>query len=188
MSLNRESIQSAIFKYSYKENHDQPFVLASGKISPYYFDLKSLVFRPAYLKEIAEDMYELILSQMKQPPGALGGLTMGSDPIIYATTLYALERGVSIMPLIVRKETKDHGSQKRVEGILDGISGKTALIDDVITTGKSTLSAYHELIKIGAVIDKAFCVVDRNEGGKEALREHGVELFSLYTVDDFKEK
>lgn len=188
MPLNRESIQNAIQKYSYRENHENPFQLASGKSSPYYFDLKALLFRPAYLKEVAQDMYDLILNNMKQPPGALGGLTMGSDPIIYATTLHALTKGVSIMPLIVRKETKDHGSKKRIEGITSGIPGKVALIDDVMTTGKSTLSAYRELKKAGFVIDKAFCVVDREEGAKEALQKEGIELFSLYTVKDFKEK
>lgn len=188
MSLNRESILNAILKYSYRENHETPFTLASGKISPYYFDLKALLFRPAYLKEVAEDMYELILKHMKQPPGALGGLTMGADPIIYATTLHALTKGVSIMPLIVRKETKDHGSKKRIEGIINGIGGKIALMDDVMTTGSSTLSAYKELKKNGFIIDKAFCVVDREEGAEETLAKEGIELISLYTTTDFKEK
>jgi len=176
-----------IHKFSYKENHEQMFTLASGKKSPYYFDLKQTLLDPHNLQLAGEGLYYLMLKDLASLPAAAGGLTMGADPLIYALSLLAAQKDQNILPFIVRKKTKDHGSKNRVEGRLADISDKNnlVLIDDVITTGGSTIQALDSFEDIGFTIKHAFCILDRKEGGSEALQERGVLLHPLFTLADF---
>ena len=184
-----EALQEYIAQHSYKENHEQLFTLASGRQSPYYFDLKRTLFQPAMLELAIEQLYEKIKQELGGLPAAVSGLTMGADALIYGIALRAWrEEQKQVLPIIARKEAKSHGQKRKVEGLLDAVGhGEVVLLDDVITTGGSTLKAY-EALKGSVKVDKAFCVVDRKEGGLQNMKDAGVTLYSLYTVDDFRNR
>ena len=170
-----------------QENHREMFALASGKKSPYYFDLKATLLHPLNLKIASRALMLLMMKEAGKLPDAVGGLTMGADPLVYTISVLSGDLDKTIYPLIVRKQTKDHGSKKRIEGLVGEI-GKDAnviLIDDVITTGKSTIEALNVIREAGFNPVQAFCVVDRMEGGRENLANTGVTLFSLFNLNDF---
>lgn len=184
----RSELGEAIRERSYKYNDVEPFKLASGKTSPYYFDLKQTLLDPYFLSLTAKCLLALIEREFGARPVAISGLTMGADPLVYSVSLLTAKDRTPIYPLPVRKAVKDHGSKKRIEGLLDKVSktDKIALIDDVITTGGSTILALEALQEAGFTISHAFCVLDRNEGGREALSGLGVKIASLFTKEDFR--
>lgn len=133
---------------------------------------------------MAEAILEEIFPSLKRFPEAVGGLTLGADPIAYALSLAAHSRGKIVYPLIVRKESKEHGLKKRIEGEFERV--KSALVvDDVITTAGSTLKAVAALREAGLIVEEAVCIVDREEGGREALEREGILLHSLFRKSDF---
>ncbi|HMV35993.1 MAG TPA: orotate phosphoribosyltransferase [Turneriella sp.] len=210
----KATLKDAIRKFSYRENHEQPFTLASGKISPYYFDLKQTLLQPGYLA-LAGEVVAGIIAQHYQGKVIAAGLTMGADPIIYAACLAhggagvdggqdALQAGdlagmdgsttltnhsLRLIPAIVRKEAKDHGTGKKIE-MLKGIDTTTpcVMVDDVITTAGSTLKAFAAMREAGFTVRHAICILDRGEGGREALLSNGVELLPVFTAAEFREK
>jgi len=191
----KATLKDAIRKFSYRENHEQPFTLASGKTSPYYFDLKQTLLQPEYLA-LAGEVVAGIIAEHYQGRVIAAGLTMGADPIIYAACLAALRSGsvtaeapTKLLPAIVRKEAKDHGTGKKIE-MLKGIETTTpcVMVDDVITTAGSTLKAFAAMREAGFSIRHAICILDRGEGGREALLLNGVELLPVFTAAEFREK
>ncbi|GEM_PF-91633 len=190
IKMKKDALRTAIQEHSYRENHVEMFTLASGKKSPYYFDLKKTLLNPAFLETAAE----LLLADMEKTlgrfPDAVAGLTMGADPLIYAIVLEAHRRGKQIYPVVVRKVAKDHGSGKRAEGLLSRlpVDPLVVLIDDVITTGGSTLQAFNAMKELKYNPHYAFCVLDRKEGGRENLTAEGVMLHSLFSLEDFREQ
>lgn len=189
----------AIKTFSYRENYKEPFKLASGKTSPYYFDLKQTLLQPYYLQMAASLITQLINDTSEKPVKGLAGLTMGADPIIYASVLHLMSRlnyendeqvtQQTVWPVVIRKASKEHGSKKRAEGLIQNLKtgDRVVLIDDVITTGKSTLEAFEVMKQAGFQITEAFCIVDRKEGGAQNLLEHGVKLVPVFELQDFKE-
>ncbi|MES0489421.1 MAG: orotate phosphoribosyltransferase [Leptospirales bacterium] len=186
----KQNLAPIISERSYRENHQELFTLASGKKSPYYFDLKQTLMDPVYLKMASQGLYLLMLQKLSYLPKAAGGLTMGADPLVYTISLLSADAGSVVYPLVVRKQTKDHGSKKRIEGRLSQIhpNDKIVLVDDVITTGGSTLQAYEVLKEAGHTIDSVFCVLDRKEGGAENFASHGIDLYPLFELEDFASK
>ncbi|MDH4198825.1 MAG: orotate phosphoribosyltransferase [Spirochaetia bacterium] len=186
----RKNLKNIIVSRSYRENHREMYTLASGKKSPYYFDLKQTLLHPQFLTEAAEALFYLMLKNLRQMPAAIGGLTMGADPLIYAISILSLESGTLIYPFVIRKEAKDHGSKKRIEGLVSEVNtaASIVLIDDVITTGRSTIKALLALKETGYQPTDAFCVVDRLEGGRENLAQAGIRLHSLFDLNDFISK
>ncbi|GAB4444339.1 MAG: orotate phosphoribosyltransferase [Turneriella sp.] len=188
-------LKEAIRKFSYRENHEQPFTLASGKTSPYYFDLKQTLLQPEYLA-LAGEVVAGIIAEHYQGKVIAAGLTMGADPIIYAACLSQAVAGnvndkapTELLPAIVRKEAKDHGTGKKIE-MLKGIDTATpcVMVDDVITTAGSTLKAYAAMREAGFSVRHAICILDRGEGGHEALLSNGIELLPVFTAAEFREK
>ncbi len=156
------------------------FTLASGKKSSYYIDGKhtTLGSRGAYLTA------RILLAMMADDvPDAIGGLTLGADPIIGSMLALAGIEDLELKGLIVRKEAKDHGTQSQVEGSL-AKSDRVIVIEDVVTTGGSALMAIEALREAGCVIKRVLAVVDREQGGKENLREAGCRLESIFTIKE----
>ena len=185
------TLKNAIKEFSYKENFDNPFLLTSGEYSPFYIDLKQILLNPKYLYMASQLILDKIIEVLNDTPIAIGGLTMGADPIIYATTLLAQTHNITMYPLIVRKEPKNHGSKKRIEGLMTPLlnsnkNNSIVLIDDVITTGMSTLKAFEAFKDSETNLPKyAFCLVDREQGGENKLLENGINIHSIYTIKDF---
>ena len=182
---NRETLKSLIQSEAYRYA-EEPFKLASGKMSNHYFNCKTITLHPERLATLAAyTVNEHIPSFLNSPPESVGGLTLGADPVCYAISLHYSSTGNLVYPLIVRKEAKDHGTGKQIEGFADQIKS-CLVVDDVITTGGSTMKAVDALRKAGKEITKAICIIDREEGGRELLQENGIELFPLFTKSDFK--
>lgn len=152
------------------------FKLRSGLISNEYFDKYQFEAYPELLLAIAENFLPIL------PPkfDILAGLEVGGIPI--ATTIGLLNK----KPIsFVRKEAKKYGTAKLVEG-LDIISKDLLIVEDVVTSGGQIILSVQELRKLGANISKAICVIDREQGGKEALEKIGLELISLFTITELK--
>lgn len=186
LEADRAALKEAIRKFSYRENHAEPFTLASGKKSPYYFDLKQTLLQPQFLA-LAGRVVAQTIAQHYQADVVAAGLTMGADPIIYAACLAGINPP-NLIPAIVRKEAKDHGTGKKIEMLKDiDTATPCVMVDDVITTAGSTLKAFAAMREAGFGVKHAVCILDRGEGGREALKENGVELLSVFTAAEFKQ-
>ncbi len=167
--------------YRYRE---EPFTLASGRKSHHYFNCKEILLHPDRLSLLAEYIVNYFIPKYDLHPQAIGGLTMGADPISYAVALSFHKNGKVVYPLVVRKETKDHGTKKLIEGAISSVTS-CLVVDDVITTGGSTLKAVDALRASGIKVDTGICILDRGEGGMEALRESGVTIYPIFKKTDF---
>ena len=153
------------------------FTLASGAKSNYYIDIKKASTKPEVLSLIAEVMAEEMKAQGLSPD-RVAGVVLGSIPL---ATALSLKTGIPL--LMVRKERKDHGTGRLVEGDLN--SGDNVLVvEDVITTAGSSLKAINELRGEGAKVAHVMSVIDREGGGRENLAEVGVELHALVKGSD----
>jgi orotate phosphoribosyltransferase len=152
--------------------------LTSGAIAQYYVDAKRAILRPAGFAALAA----LLAAQVDDWQGtAVGGMTMGADPVACA----ALAGGAAVKVFFVRKEAKDHGLQRRIEGPLLGAEDRCVVVEDVVTTGGSTLAAIAALHDAGREICGVVSVLDRLAGGGAAIeREAGAPYVALSTIDD----
>lgn len=177
----RDRLFEILYTKSFIYRDNPPFTLVSGRQSPYYFDCKAATLDPEGLSLVGALTFQAIRNLK---PDAAGGLTLGADPIALSASLEAYRQGVSIKPIIVRKEPKKHGTAKWIEGILDGVK-RVVAIDDVITTGGSTITAIERMREAGLEVIAAAVIIDREEGGREAIEETGVSVISLFKREDF---
>lgn len=166
--------------------------LSSGKETDFYFDGRLVSLDPEGSVLIATLMLEEIRKDRAGgPPGtsgvqAVGGLTSGADPITSSIGVLAHQEGVPLKLFYVRKEAKGHGMGKRLEGPPLEPGTRALIVDDVITTGRSILLARDALREdAGAEVRGALAVVDREEGGREALEREGLKVVSLFRRSDF---
>jgi orotate phosphoribosyltransferase len=156
------------------------FTLASGKQSEYYIDARLTTMSPEGLSVIGR----LGLSTLRKSSwsiDAIGGLTLGADPISYAISYASAESGDPLRAFTVRKETKAHGTGKLIEGpFREG--DHVAVIEDVITTGGSALRAIEAVRTAHGTVEGVLALVDREEGGREAIEAAGVSIISLVSA------
>ena len=144
------------------------FTLSSGKTSDFYIDGKQITLDP----EGANLTAQIILEKIKGlPVNAVGGLTLGADPIASAVSVLSAQTNRPLPAFIVRKKTKEHGLQKEIEGIIEP-GWKVVIVEDIATTGVSALTAIQAVEKIGCQVVKVICLVDREEGAAEALKDY----------------
>jgi len=154
-------------------------MLTSGRTAQYYIDAKRAILRPRGFTALAE----LVAEQARERGAtAVGGLTMGADPVACA----ALAGGADVKAFFVRKDAKAHGLQRRVEGPLLDAEDRCLVVEDVVTTGGSTLAAIAALQEAGHQIVGIVSVLDRLAGGGDAIREAagGAPYVALTTIDD----
>jgi len=156
-------------------------VLSSGKVSNYYLDgrLITLSSQGAYL--IASIILDLIKDKKIT---AIGGPTLGADPIVGAVIGLASIKGKKLGGFIVRKSTKKHGMQRLIEGVPLPKGSRVVLVDDVATTGGSLVEAKAALDKQGVKVDCVIVVVDREEGAAQNLAKADCRLISLFKKRD----
>lgn len=158
------------------------FTLSSGKKSTYYLDCRTTTLDPRGALLIARLILEGIRKENIQAD-AIGGLTMGADPIAAAVAVVSELEGQPLPAFIVRKEAKGHGTQKFIEGY-DGPPGaRVIIVDDVCTTAGSILKAAERAEQAGYQVAATFCVVDREEGGTELLRKK-YPFYALLTAKE----
>jgi orotate phosphoribosyltransferase len=161
------------------------FVLASGRRSSLYVDCRLTTMSPEGQLLLGE-LGAAILHEPEWRADAVGGLTLGADPIAYAIAhTSAIHNKVTNAPLVraftVRKQPKTHGTGQRIEGPFRS-GDRVVVVEDVITTGQSALSAVEAIREAGGVVVGVLAVVDREEGGREALEGAGLMVRSLATA------
>ena len=163
------------------------FTLASGAQSDLYIDARLTTLDPRGARLIGQVGWKLIKENIKPDSkiDAVGGLTMGADPIALSLALAALSDTPSIplQAFVVRKSVKAHGRQKLIEGNFQK-GQRVVVIDDVITTGGSTLQAIEAVENAGGRVAFVLVLVDREEGGRAAIEKHGHKVVAFFTRKD----
>jgi orotate phosphoribosyltransferase len=177
----RSELHAMLYERSFKFGD---FVLRSGRRSDFYFDGKQVTLdgRGLYL------VSRLILQRVHEigDVTAVGGMTLGADPICSGVAaLSGMEDSSPLQAFVVRKEVKDHGTGRPIEGPALQEGQRVVLVEDTITTGGALLQAYSRVLDTGAVPVEAIVIVDREEGGREACAERGLALHSLFRRSEF---
>jgi orotate phosphoribosyltransferase len=152
------------------------FTLASGKKSPYYIDIKKASTDPDVLEVLADEMAREIQARALRFD-RIAGVVLGSIPLAVALSLRT-----KVPYIMVRKEKKDHGTQKMIEGFMEP-GNRVLMVEDVITSAGSVIEAIGIVRAAGGVVDDVLCVVNRQEGGEQKLSDIGVKLSSLVTAE-----
>jgi len=158
------------------------FTLVSGKQATYYLDGKQVTLDPAGSRLIAEGILDLL--DAETIPDAVGGMSIGADPITAAVVTISAVRGTPLRGFMVRKESKGHGTNQYVEGPVSP-GDEVVVVEDVVTTGGSSLTAIERIEAFGMKVRGVIAIVDRMEGGREAFEQAGHRLQSLLTIRDF---
>ena len=175
----RDQVHALIMERSFRIGD---FTLTSGRRSAYFFDLKPTMLHPTGGRLLAT----MVLDLLDEHPAvdAIGGLALGAVPIVSVVAAMSSLRERPVSGFYVRKGVKGHGTRQRVDGVL-AAGQKVVIIDDVTTTGGSTLEAWRAVRELGCEVIEVMTVVDRMEGATEALAEHGLRLRPLFTRADF---
>ncbi len=183
MDLKERLIQY-IKSHSYKHSNEPVFELSSGKKSKYYFDLKKTTYSSGGQYLTGNLFYNKIIETGLNPDAA-GGLTMGADPIASSIAYTSHLKGNPIEAFTIRKEPKRHGMLLQIEGnIKEG--DNVMILDDVITTGGSTIKAIDIARRHGLNILAVIVLIDRcEENGRENIEDTGVKVYSILTINDF---
>jgi len=174
----KETLRQLIIRKAYFR---EKITLSSGKTSDYYIDAR----RVTLYSEGAFLCARLILDLLKETPfDAIGGPTLGADPMIGAINCLSHQAGKPLNTFIIRKTPKAHGKQQQVEGPLLDKGSRVVLIDDVATTGAAFVHSMDVLRSMDIKVVKAVCIVDRQEGAKEAVAKSGSQMLALFNVSE----
>ena len=157
------------------------FTLVSGKQASYYLDGKQITLDAAGARILGEGILDLLADQL---PDAVGGMSIGADPITAAVLTLAGGRDLPLRGFMVRKEPKEHGLERYIEGPVQA-GDRVVILEDVVTTGGSSLLAIERATQFGLHVEGVIAIIDRLEGGEAAFLERGCWFKSLLTVQDF---
>jgi orotate phosphoribosyltransferase len=164
------------------------FLLASGQRSNLYVDCRLTTLRAEAMPLIGR----LFVNKMRElgwAPDVVGGLTMGADPVVTAVARESLDPGPAINAFLIRKEAKKHGRQKFIEGLDEPSGQKAVIVDDVCTTGGSTIKAIAAAREAGMDVLGAICLVDREQGGREAIeQQHHCPFARIFAMSELVER
>lgn len=182
LEADRRRLLALLTEKSYQK---RKVTLASGRESDFYIDCKKTALTAEGHWLVGRLLFASIAKQTPHATG-VGGLTMGADPLASAVSLVSHLASKPLQAFLVRKEPKGHGTGQWIEGrssLADG--AQVAIVEDVITTGGSAIKAIERARAEGLTPTAVFALVDRQEGGREAISALGVEVFSLFTREDF---
>ncbi len=178
---DRAKLQSLIKEKALLIKDDSGFELASGDKSNYFFDMKLVSMDPEGSELIAKAILELLKDDNVD---YIGGLESGAIPIASVVANKSLQTRKRIPAFFVRKNPKERGTKKMIEGNLTENS-KVVLVDDVTTKGESVLLAVRKVRELNCQVDKVITIVDRLAGAKENLAKENIELLALFNKKDF---
>ncbi len=177
----RQQLLELFCQNAYREGD---FVLSSGQSSTYYINGKQVTLHP----EGSIAMGRLLLDKLPADTIGVAGLTLGADPMVTAVSVVGVYAGRSLMPLIVRKEAKGHGTQAYIEGITLPPGSPVVVLEDVVTTGQSAMKAVTRLRDAGYQVDRILALVDRQQGGAEFYAGQGLTFEALFTVAELRDR
>ncbi|MFZ0409302.1 MAG: orotate phosphoribosyltransferase [Cyanobium sp.] len=176
-ALARTTLLGLLAERAYRHG---TFTLASGRTSDHYVNCKPVSLSGPGLALLGRLLLELVEEQA----AAVAGLTLGADPLVSAVAMQAALVGRQLDALIVRKEAKGHGTGAWLEGPLPAPGSRITVLEDVVTTGGSALKAVRQLQEAGYTVERVVAIVDRQEGGAEAMAAAGLDLRSLFLLDE----
>ena len=172
---DRETLRGLLLEKSYEKKQ---VTLASGRVSDFYIDCRQVTLHGAGARLVGR----VIFDRIKAGVDAVGGPTLGADPMVTAVSMTAALQGREVPAFIIRKTEKGHGMQNRIEGAGNLRPGmKVAIVEDVVTTAASTFKAIDTALGAGLEIAHVICLVDREEGGRENLAKRGYALDAVFT-------
>lgn len=185
-----EAARAALFDMmKHRAYEEREVTLASGRKSNFYFDSKQVTLDAVghvYVGRLVFDAVKAYEERSGRTIAAVGGLTLGADPIASAASMMSALLDDPVPAFIVRKEAKGHGTGRYIEGMKHVADGaEVAILEDVVTTGGSSLKAVERVREAGYVVRLVVGLVDRLEGGRENLEAADVELVTLFDRDDF---
>ncbi len=175
---NRQRLKEILLEKSYRKGE---FTLTSGKTSDFYIDVKqtSLSAEGSYL--CGKLIFDL-MQQADTPIQAVGGMTLGADPLVSAVSVVSHLEEHPVPAFIVRKEAKGHGTGNYIEGLSNMPAGGTVtLLEDVVTTGGTLVKVIKRVEDAGFIVGQVITVVERQEGGVKVLADAGYKLEALFT-------
>jgi len=173
----KDRLIEIIIAKSFQYRDDPPFTLASGKTSNYYFNCKPTTLDPEGMNLIGKLLFAMLA---EADVTAAGGLTLGADALANALAVISFQQGKPIKAFIVRKDVKDHGTKSALEGDVKA-GERVVVLDDVITTGGSTITAIERVRAAGLVVDRVIALIDREEGGRENILAYIPRVESVVT-------
>jgi orotate phosphoribosyltransferase len=176
----KEELVALLAQKSFKYTPDPSFRLVSGRVSRFYVNCKPTTLNPRGMYLVGHLMFDAIRDLN---PDGVGGLTFGADPIALATAFASEIKGAPVNAFSIRKTQKDHGIAQWVEGDL-GRGARVVVIDDVATTGGSTIKAITRARQTGLEVVRVMILVDRQEGGVENIQAHVPDTRALITRDE----
>ncbi|MFI5305132.1 MAG: orotate phosphoribosyltransferase [Nitrospiria bacterium] len=176
----RKRLLEILVKDSFQYADSPQFQLVSGKMSQFYINCKKTTYNAEAMNLIGELLFERI---SKIESNAIGGLTLGADPIAFAVSMISFQKGRPVSSFVIRKNPKGHGLKSSIEGNLDNIKN-VVIVEDVVTTGQSTLEAIDKAEKAGLNVVKVIALVDREEGGKEEIIKKVQDFEALFTKSE----
>jgi orotate phosphoribosyltransferase len=182
MEQKKARLLRLLTEKSFRYSPDAPFKLASGRESHYYVDCRPVTHSAEGLTLIGEVIFDLIKDQGVQ---AVGGLTMGADPMAHAVALISYQQGQPINAFAVRKFFKGYGAGGRLVGPVRP-GEQVVVLEDVVTTGGSVLEAVKAAREFGLIIAQVIILVDREEGGREAVEEQVSRVQAVFTLSQLK--
>lgn len=176
----RQVLLDLIVKYAYVEGD---FVLSSGAKSDYYINCKQVTLRA----EGALALGRLLFQLLPEDTAAVAGLTLGADPMVSAVSVVSAWSTNPIPALIIRKKPKGHGTQAYIEGPSLSPGAKIVVLEDVVTTGGSALTAVERLQDAGYHVTQILSLVDRDQGGSELYQSRGIDFHALFSISEIQQ-
>jgi len=186
VSAARAELLALLAEKSFKLGH---FKLSSGGTSDYYVDCRTTTLDARGARLVGELVLDEIAARGWKPE-AIGGLTLGADPIAVAAAVVSSERGTPVNAFLVRKAEKQHGTGQRIEGFREK-GAKVVIVDDVCTTGASTIQAIEAAREYGFDVIGVLCLVEREEGGGRVKVEQAAApapFYCIFTADDVRQE
>jgi len=172
-----------VIERTFKFSEEPVFKLASGQMSNYYFNCKPTTLSPEGMYLVGHLLYNLVESRRSWKISAVGGLTLGADPIANAISYTSYIKGNPLESFVVRKEPKKHGTMLWIEGQV-GKGDRVLIVEDVITTGGSTIKAVERARECGLEVQGVVVLIDRQEGGRQKVEELGLPVLTLLTKEE----
>jgi orotate phosphoribosyltransferase len=165
----KDRLTELVLQKAFRYSKEPIFKLVSGKMSNYYFNCKAVTLHPEGMYLIGNIIFEMIKDLDVK---GIGGLTLGADPIAAAVAYTSYVKRKPIEAFVVRKSAKSHGTMQWIEGNI-GKGDNVVIVEDVITTGKSTIEAINRAKEAGLDIIRVIALIDREEGGRENIEAQG---------------
>lgn len=177
----RQFLLDLIVKFAYVEGD---FTLSSGAKSSYYINCKQVTLRAEGALALGRSLFQLL----PKDTTAVAGLTLGADPMVSAVSVVSAYENYPIPALIIRKKPKGHGTRAYIEGPVLKEGAKVVVLEDVVTTGGSALTAVERLQDAGYEVSQILSLVDRKQGGGELYQSKGIKFQALFSIEEIQQQ